>query len=275
MTTEATPAGATPAESTPALPVPPASTIEGNPAPSAAAPAEQVKTEPGEAPAENEGQGNDAEEIKAKKRSARQRIAELTAQKYALQAELDSQRQEISRLRKPLEIPRDRDLTLDEQDALRVREAVRQERADELESETRRKEAQAMAAQAAMFEKRIEEVADRIPDIRDKLSDPTLPISPYAAEFLSESERGAEVAYWLATNRNEAARINGLHPLKQAAELARIESRLQAAPQVRKTSQAPNPPPMVGGGVSPGPKDPANMSQAEYNEWYRKRGKGR
>lgn len=278
MTVEPAPAGPAPAASapaSPAAPVPP--TTEQTPAPSAAAPApEQKTTDTGEAPADQEGQGSDADEIKAKKRSARQRIAELTAQKYALQAELDSARSEAARLRKPLEVPRDRELTFEEQDAYRLREAVRAERADEMEAEARRKEAAALEAQREMFAKRVEEASDRIPDLRERVSDPMLPISPYAVELIAESERGAELAYWLATNRSEAVRIYDLPPLKQAAELARIEARLQAAPQVRKVTQAPQPPPTVGGGnAQPGPKPPSEMSMAEYNAWYRERNKAR
>ncbi len=267
------PAGPAPAASDPASA--PASLPDEKqaaiPAPSAADPAQQQqKTEPGEPQAEpdNEGQQGE-EEIKQRRRSARQRIAELTAQKYAHQAEIAHLRAELKRLRTPVQ-PADIDaLPLEQQDALRVRQAVREERADEIETEMARKAAAAAQAQFEMLQTKVEAVADRIPDIREKVFDPTLPVSDAAAELIAESDKGAELMYWLATHRGEAERIYHLPPIRQAAELARIEARLQAAPQVRRTSRAPNPVPTVGGGMAPVSKDPAAMTQAEYEAWRR------
>jgi hypothetical protein len=45
--------------------------------------------------------------------------------------------------------------------------------------------------------------------------------------FIFESERGPDVTYYLATHRDELARIRSLSPLRQAAELGRIEARIE------------------------------------------------
>ncbi len=46
--------------------------------------------------------------------------------------------------------------------------------------------------------------------------------------FIFESEAGPDVTYWLAKNRDELARISRLTPLRQAAELGRIEAQILA-----------------------------------------------
>lgn len=279
MTVTPTPAGASPAASDPAstpATVPPPPTTEQTPAPSAAEPAEQVKPETGKPSAErhDEGQGDNEEQPKPKSRW-QDRVDRLTAQKHALNAENEALKAELARLRKPIQMP-DRDLSFEEQEALRLRQVVREERADQLESELRQRQSREADLVSKAIHEKVQAAAERIPDITEKVFDPTLPISAFAAEFIAESERGAEVAYYLASNRTEAARIAAMPDTRQAVELARLEARLNAAPQVRKISQAPTPPPMVGGGqTAPVEKPPSEMSMAEYSEWYRKRNKRR
>lgn len=270
MTVEPAPTGEIPAASTPALPAPPAPTIETTPAPSAAAPAEQVKTEPGEPAAEPEAGQGEKDEQKPKSRF-QERIDRLTAEKRDAEARARAAEERLTKLQQPLEVP-NRELTFDEQEALRVRQVFRQERADDFASEAQESAARAGQARQQMFEAKIEAVADRMPDLKEKFY--SVPCSQFAADFIAESERAAEIAYFLGSNPQEANRIARLPDTRQAVELARLEGKLQAAPQVRKTSAAPNPPPMVGGGASPGPKDPADMSAGEYIEWRRKSSKG-
>jgi hypothetical protein len=272
MTETATPAGEIPAASTPVLPTPPASTIEGNPAPSAAAPAEQVKTEPGEPAAEPEAGQGEKDEQKPKSRF-QERIDRLTAEKRDAEARARAAEERLTKLQQPLEVPKDRDLTFDEQESLRIRQAFRQERAAETEQEAIRGREEVFLKRKETFEAKAAAVADRMPDLLERFS--AVPVSHFAADFIAESEKTAELAYYLGSNPHEAQRIASLPVTRQAIELARLESKIQAAPQVRKTSAAPNPPPTVGGGASPGPKSYSDMSMAEYNEWYRKRNSGR
>lgn len=271
MTVEPAPTGEIPAASTPALPAPPAPTIETTPAPSAAAPAEQVKTEPGEPAAEPEAGQGEKDEQKPKSRF-QERIDRLTAERHAADARALAAEEKLRRLQQPLEIPKDRDLTFEEQESIRIRQAFREERAAETEQEAVREREEAFLKRKQTFEAKAEAVADRMPDLLERFS--AVPVSHFAADFIAESEKTAELAYYLGSNPHEAQRIASLPVTRQAVELARLEARLNAAPQVRKTSAAPNPPPTVGGGASPGPKDPSTMSMAEYSEWYKKRGKG-
>ncbi|MFA5952241.1 MAG: hypothetical protein WC807_18390 [Hyphomicrobium sp.] len=219
-----------------------------------------------------EGTGED-ESKKQNKVPAKERIGQLTAQRNNLQAENFSLRQEIERLKQPLREPGP-NATQDEVDRFNVKAAVREQRVEELTSQANMAAEQAMAVREATIEAKAEAVADRMPGLMQQLK--ALPVlSEPCVEFMAASDKGAEVGYFLTQNPNEAARISALHPYHQGIELARIESRLSAAPQVRKLTSAPPPPPRMPGAPSIAAKDPADMNQAEYSAWYRERQKNK
>lgn len=273
MTIEPTTARASPAASDPAstpATVPPPPTTEQTPAPSAAAPDTQDKTEPGQPAADQEaGQGEKDEQQKPKSRF-QERIDRLTAEKRAAEARAAAAEARLKKLSAPFEAPEGRELSFEEQEELRLRQVLRRERAEELQQEAQQERASVIERRRQMFEAKVEAVADRMPDLVQKFA--AVPCSDFAADFIAESDRGAEIAYYLGSNPHEANRLASLPDTRQAVELARLEARLNAAPQVRKISQAPTPPPMVGGGqTAPIEKPPSEMSMAEYSEWYRKR----
>lgn len=208
------------------------------------------------------------------RQKASERIGELYGKMKAMERERNQALAEVDRLRKPMVSQEQWDaMTFDQQQAAQVRHAVRQERAEELAAEAQRKEADASSYRAEAFNQRVAELAKTLPDIATVVTDPTLPVSPIGARFITENEKGPQVAYWLSQNRAEAARIASLDPYQQAFELGSIVQRVAAAPASRKVSQAPAPVSRVSGGANAGAKDPASMSMAEYSEWYRKRGK--
>lgn len=217
-----------------------------------------------------EGQGED-ESKKANKVPAKERIGQLTAQRNEWQLRAQAAEAELQRLRQPLKEPGP-NATQDEVDRFNVKAAVREQRAEEANVERETAIQQAMAVRDATIQAKAEAVADRMPGLWQQLI--ALPVlSNETAEFIAASEKGAEVAYFLTQNPNEASRLAGLHPYHQGIELARIESRLTAAPQVRKTTAAPPPPPKMPGAPSVAAKDPADMNPAEYSAWYRERQK--
>ena len=90
----------------------------------------------------------------------------------------------------------------------------------------------------------------------------TAPISDGLAEMVATSDMGADVAYYLGTNRDEAARISHLTPLEQAKAIGRIEAQI-SLPKPKSTPQAPDPvAPVKPRGTAQ--KDPSKMSMAEY-----------
>lgn len=247
-----------------------------SPAPSASdATPEPVRPEsdPSAAGSEQKADSEPKDEGKPK-RSASGRISELYAQKRTAEAEAISARQEADRLRGELErlnqARQDPNTPFEDQEALRLRQAVKAERQEQAAAEAEYKARVAMQRRTDAFYERVDAVRDRLPDF-DTVVDGTLPITDFAADLIAESEYGPQIAYHLGKNRTEAVRIANLPPHLQGAAIARIEA--QVSVPMRKVSQAPPPPPKLNGGSSPGAKDPADMSPAEYSEWYRKRSK--
>lgn len=111
-----------------------------------------------------------------------------------------------------------------------------------------------------------QDVLENVDDIR---------ISPAVGQLLVESENGPELAYELAKDKKEYARINALPPLAAAREIGKIESRIASfaseakKPETKKTTNAPKPISPVGKGSAPVVRKSlhevaASGSQAEY-----------
>lgn len=272
MSTETTPAAAaeTPAHTqsstaestTPALNIPaPEAETQGT-QPPAAATQDTGTPEPQEGTPE--GTPED-ESKKANKVPARERISQLTAQRNEAEMRARAAEAELARLRQPLRPPGP-DATQDEVDRFNVKAAVREARAEDVAQEAQEATAAAWQSMRATFEAKADAVADRMPGLKEAFL--SLPVvSNEVANFVSDSDVGAEVAYFLTKNPNEAARISRLPSYQQGIELARIEGRISAAPKVRTNTNAPPPPPRMGGSPSTAAKDPSSMSMKEYEAW--------
>jgi len=204
----------------------------------------------------------------------KERFSQVYAQKKQAEAEAAFARREAMQLREELDkmrsTPMDQ-VPYEQQDELRVRTAVKEERLAEKAAEAQRAQWQADQARIAAFQAKVSEARERMPDFDQVFSQ--VPVSEVAADLIAESEKAAEIAYYLGKNPQDAARIYRLPPHLQGAEIARIEARVAAAPTVRKVSKAPAPPPQLGGASSPGLKDPAAMSMDEYAAWRQNRSK--
>lgn len=96
--------------------------------------------------------------------------------------------------------------------------------------------------------------------------DPYAPVTPTIRDVALASENGVKVLAHLNDNRAELQRIAALPDAMQAYELAKLETRLIA--ERARVTKAPNPMPSVSGKGSVAPnKDPAKMSQSEYEAW--------
>jgi hypothetical protein len=103
----------------------------------------------------------------------------------------------------------------------------------------REKAQEAERRQEAFLEK-AEKAAERYPDFQLVVSNPNLPINDAMAEYLAESDLGADVAYYLGKNPMKAAAIAQMSPVKAGRELSKIESDLAARPKP-EPSKAPDP----------------------------------
>lgn len=199
-----------------------------------------------------------------KKGRAQTRINELTAQKYEAERRANEAIAEAHRLREQLRARPDIDPNdFNAQEAERLRRVVKEERFEDTVSNVHKAQKEATDARISMFDAKVEAARERIPDMDSALREfNQLPLSPEAADVLVESDKAAEIAYFLAKNPEQAHRIARLPAAKQGAELTRIEARISVA-QPRKATAAPPPVPMIGAGSSP---SAPTLSQASVSD---------
>jgi hypothetical protein len=95
----------------------------------------------------------------------------------------------------------------------------------------------------------------------------SLPLTRPIAQVLMESDAPAKLMAYMSANPDEVERIAGLSPVKQVAEMGKLEAKLSSAPV--KTTKAPAPINPVGAGSSQS-RDLAKLSTADYIEQRRK-----
>jgi hypothetical protein len=120
--------------------------------------------------------------------------------------------------------------------------------------------------QEAFLEK-AEKAIERYPDFQAVVGNPELAINDAMAEFISDSDQGPDVAYFLGKNPMRAAQIAQMTPVKATVALLQIEAELSAKPKPRP-SNAPAPITPIGG-ASGATKPTGDMTDEEYAKWRR------
>jgi hypothetical protein len=116
--------------------------------------------------------------------------------------------------------------------------------------------------QVATWNAKLAEARSKLPDFDDVTSSADVAITPQMSSAIMDSDKGAEVAYYLAKNPAEAARIAALSPIGQVREIGKLEDRVQAKPV--KPSSAPDPIKPVGARSSGG--DPLS-DKVPFDQW--------
>jgi hypothetical protein len=195
-----------------------------------------------------------SDEPKPKRKGAQERIAELTAKAHAakrIAADKDRVIQRLEERVKTLEAgpPRENDYkSFEEFEAAKatyhVKQATKEDREADIKiasDEAKSAQSDAQAALEEIFHERAQDFADRVPDYFQKVSDNSLPITVGMRDEIHASEKGPEIAYFLANNRAEAARIARLTDSREIARaIGRIEGRL-GTPPPKKVTTAPAP----------------------------------
>ncbi len=134
---------------------------------------------------------------------------------------------------------------------LEARAAYRAEKAVETRMQAIERQRQEQAEQARLAEtqrawsSRLAKAAESIPDFADVVGNATeVEMTPVMKQVIVESDVGPNIAYFLAQNPAEAARIAALSPARQAAEIGKLEDRVT---KPAKASSAPEPIRPVGG----------------------------
>ena len=250
----------------------------GEPAPTAG---EEGKAPEGEQPEAAESPaGDDAGAVQAKaealaKRMAQKRIRQLTSKQRAAEEKLAKQQEQIDELLKqnnpePAR-PSSADFeTLEEYEDARDdwKDAVK---ARKTESESPQQaptpEQVKRAENADRIEQDLDALGDQYPDAVEIVMNDEWSCSDSMYDFIEASDKGAALAYHLATNEDIASKIAGLSPVLAARELVRVEAGLPAT--TNKPSASPPPPP--GTPVSPSAAsvvtDPDKLTSAQWKEW--------
>lgn len=114
---------------------------------------------------------------------------------------------------------------------------------------------------------KLDKARDEIEDFDEVCAESEAVVTPAMSTAILESDKGAQIAYFLAKNPDEAERISKLSPSKQAAAIVSLEEKV--AKPAKQPSKAPEPINPVGTKVEV-EKDPSKMSDAEFNAWRRR-----
>lgn len=117
-----------------------------------------------------------------------------------------------------------------------IEHLAEQKAAEKLAERQARQEAE---KRSESFLAKAEKAAERYADFQAVVSNPSLPVNEAMAEFIAESDQGAEVAYFLGKNPGKAYEISQLSPIRAARELAKIEADLASRPA--RVSRTPEP----------------------------------
>ncbi len=240
-------------------------------------PAAEPTETPAETPAEPEKSEQERDDSgKFQKNGTQARFDELTRQRYEAQREAAYWREQaMAQQPKPKEPeqPQAKPVAANFESyeafvEAQTEWAVKQALAERDRADQQRQRASQAQAQAQSWAERVNSAKTELPDFDLVMSSSTAPMSQAMAEAIRESEQGPKVAYHLAQNPAEAARIAQLSPLAAAREIGKLESSLSAPKaQEKRTTQAPAPAKTAVGSGRSTEGDPSKMSQADYLVW--------
>jgi hypothetical protein len=246
---------------------------------------DETTTEPeasGDPPAPEGGDGDDAadgdgdegegRETRSQRRSRQRRetIQRLESQNAAL----SSQVQRLTERLEKLEAPKPDDY--ENPDDYTAAAAAHATRKANLEDQIEEGKENLKGLSSASEEVRADAFKDASADARKRYADfdkvalgdhwkPT----PIMMDVILDSDRSADLAYYLGANPEEADRISRLSPGRQAAELGKIEaSKLpDLTPKPKPQTKAPPPIEPIKPAAPTAEKSPAEMTPAEYRAW--------
>ncbi len=237
----------------------------------------QNQEEPKEEPKEEKKEFIDPDkEFEKRKKTAQQRINDLTKQKYEAQRRADAAEARLKQYEgegkgRPippnLELFINSDGTIDHTRYSAALSLYNDAHYDwrESQKESKNRENQVKFEEESKmntFVSQLEILQEKFPDIEQVIEKPVF--SPQLRDVLYESEKGAEVAYYLGKNETEAFRISRLPEKQILKEVGRLEEKISGL--IKNTSKAPTPPNPVGSGGSI-PKDPSKMTDQEWFNW--------
>jgi len=248
------------------------------------APVENVTSQPTE-PNTPETQEAEQKEVKQEEREdaplpkgVQRRIDRLTKQKYELQGRLEalerqmqppaqSQPQNVTSKPQRYEYASDEDF-VEAMTDYKLQQVQRQHMTQQQLAQQERARSQMQQE----FSRKAIEAAKAYPDFIEAIEEADAQVAPHVEAAIYASDKSADIAYFFAKNPDELERINALHPVKAAMEIARIEAKVTRP--TKQTSSAPPPINPVGSRAAVN-KDPSQMTDREFSEWRKRQIKAR
>jgi len=240
-------------------------------------------------PSSEENAETEAEVKEKTRNSVQQRISQLARQKNEANAkvqELEQQNQylsaQINQAQQPLDkFPSLPDYDYDETkyqqavieyNAKLNAQTVQQAMGQQSSAALQHLNAQKQIISEEQFKEKSKDFALDYPDYQEKVTSPTFAQSEFVAStIVNNFDNGPAVAYWLASNPQQAARVNQMNDMEAMKALTTISTVLSIAKRPVKTTNAPTPSKPVApkGKVA---KDLDKMTPEEYGRarGYRK-----
>lgn len=201
------------------------------------------------------------------------RFAKMTKEKYQLQSELDSLRQQVKALSKKPEpqytredFGTDEEAYLDYKLEQKLKTQQAEQQAEYLKQQRMQQEQQA-SIQA--WQQKISTFAEELPNYQEVVGNTEAEFTNEDIQFIMESDIGPKIAYTISRDENLVNQFNSL-PSQRARErfLTKLELKLemQPAPAKKPVSKAPAPTPKATGGNG-GKIDPSKLSVEDYIKW--------
>lgn len=207
----------------------------------------------------------------ARKERNRQRWQAMKEERQAALSEAARLRAELDRLRSPPDYSKIEDP--DEALALRTAQKMREMSAGDYDQQVKVQQRRANDAVVEAWSAIQEDARERMPDFDQVVNDST-PIHQHAAPFIVESEKAAEIAYFLGKNPDVARDLYvdfERNPARALIKLGQIEAKV-SAPAPKPVSAAPKPAPVLSGSAAPPAFDPGSSSVSDMQAMLRKAG---
>lgn len=228
-----------------------------------------TEEQPSEATAEEPAPQEDPDD-KPRRPNQRERMRRRI---MAMSTEIDSLRSQLDESQKARgseQAPKEADFNGDYiawQTALNAhnsRQAVREEFAEQSKRDLAQRQERLNRETLEEFQERVDEIRPRLPDydrVLETFQQKGGSFAPHVRDALLQSDVGAELAYYLASNPGIATALNQMLPIQAHLEIGSLRSKVEVA-KPKKQTTAPQPLKSLSGGASP-PRDLGTLAKSD------------
>lgn len=185
----------------------------------------------------------------AKERSRIERLASVEAENRMLREQIQPKAQPIAPASEPAP---EQFKTYEEYISALTDWKVDQKLNLRSKADQEREQQRAEQQHTSSIHKRLEEGSSKYDDFDEVVRNPAVPITKHMAEAFGDSDVGADIAYYLGSNIEEAKRISALAPAAQIRAIIGLESKFpKASAAAPIVSKAPKPIEPITSGKAP------------------------